>query len=133
VRQVWGNVDTGGGGDLGNLARIGQQFLKEAPTSGTSERLSIGALLGELGAGAVHPPLLVPLLGGTAASLGAARGIGSALQSNWYRNMLLDAANQAGPSTASPILQDIAIPAAISAQKALTLQALPPPLVINSQ
>jgi hypothetical protein len=41
VRASYGDMAyTGGGGDLGNLARIAQRFLKEPPDSGTAGRLS---------------------------------------------------------------------------------------------
>lgn len=43
----------GNGGDIGDLARIGQAFLKEPPSSGTAER---GLAYGVLGGGAaLHP------------------------------------------------------------------------------
>lgn len=36
----------GNGGQLGDLARIGQRFLKESPNSGTADRLLVNSLLG---------------------------------------------------------------------------------------
>jgi len=70
VRSSYGDMAyTGGGGDLGNLARIGQRFLKEPPDSGTAGRLSaleamtrLGATAGGVLTGATHP--------GDAAALG---------------------------------------------------------------
>lgn len=38
VRSNTGTMAYGGGGDIAELARIGQLFLKEAPSSGTAER-----------------------------------------------------------------------------------------------
>lgn len=47
VKSSYGNMAYGGGGDLADLARIGQRFLKEPPSSGTAERSAImNALLG---------------------------------------------------------------------------------------
>jgi hypothetical protein len=37
---------SGNGGELGDLARIGQQFLKDAPNSGTADRLLVNSLIG---------------------------------------------------------------------------------------
>jgi hypothetical protein len=36
----------GGGGNLGDLARIGQRFLKDAPNSGTADRMMVNAAIG---------------------------------------------------------------------------------------
>lgn len=36
----------GNGGDLGDLARIGQRFLKEAPNSGTADRMLVNLGIG---------------------------------------------------------------------------------------
>lgn len=59
-------VASGRGGDLAELAAIGQQFLKDGvPNSGTPERLAAYGLLG--GAGFAHLPT-------AAAGVGAARG-----------------------------------------------------------
>lgn len=49
VRKSYSNFSRGGGGDLADLARIGQLFLKDAPSSGTSERQVIYEGLGKLG------------------------------------------------------------------------------------
>jgi hypothetical protein len=94
----------GGGGDLGTLARIGQRFLKEPPSSGTSERASVLATLGKvggLGANAVgaaalgvnagmSPTEMALTAAGVPASLLAGRGVGSALRSNWLANALIN-------------------------------------------
>lgn len=59
-------VASGRGGDLAELAAIGQQFLKDGvPNSGTPERLAAYGILG--GAGFAHLPT-------AAAGIGAARG-----------------------------------------------------------
>lgn len=46
LRNNYDNLAYDGGGDLGQLAQIGQRFLKEPPSSGTAERLRAQALLG---------------------------------------------------------------------------------------
>ena len=56
----------GGGGDLAELSRIGQAFLKEPPSSGTSERQQVYGILGA--AGRALEPLLMG--GGAAAYTG---------------------------------------------------------------
>lgn len=143
VTSVYGPdaVSTGRAGDLGDLAKIGQTFLKEAPSSGTSERLGAMALLGEAGGLIANPHLALPVLGSTAATVGAARAASSALNSNWYRNMLLNS-GQAGlganlgatvnPSMLNQLLRRSAIPAAVGFQQSLSPQpALSGNLLIN--
>lgn len=52
VRQSYSNMAYGGGGDLANLARIGQQFMKAPPDSGTPMgTAALNLLLGAGGAG----------------------------------------------------------------------------------
>lgn len=106
VRKSYGNMAYNGGGALGDLARIGQRFLKEPPSSGTAERLSALGWAGALGSSAVGlnelgvlPPGILPHMTPQAmatsalsipASLGIARGMGSALRSNWLANSVLN-------------------------------------------
>lgn len=102
VRQSYSNMAYGGGGDLADLARIGQRFLKEPPNSGTANRLSAMMKLGSAGlvgggeALAYH--LQDPVLAAKIAALGlttaVAKGItnkaaGSVLRSKWYANHLI--------------------------------------------
>lgn len=82
-------------GELGNLASVGQRFLKQQiPDSGTAQRNFAGKALGSvgsLGGGLAAGSLLGPLgglltVGGT---VGGARGVQSALQSEAMVNALL--------------------------------------------
>lgn len=91
VRKSFPNMAYGGGGDLADLARIGQRFMKQPPDSGTplgNKVLDVfthaapalaGAALG--GGAAYHggfdPTTDIGLgLGGLLATAGAARGVG---------------------------------------------------------
>lgn len=73
-----------GGGDMGDLARIGQLFLKEPPSSGTTERALAYGLIGGTAGGAAYmnPAAAVGILGAA------------------------NAYNRAGPSIVSGILKN---------------------------
>jgi hypothetical protein len=81
VRSSYGDMAyTGGGGDLGTLARIGQRFLKEPPDSGTAGRLSglealtrAGGVAGGALTGVTHPADAVALAATGAGTIAAAR------------------------------------------------------------
>lgn len=96
VRGSYGDMAYGGGGDLADLARIGQQFLKAPPSSGTAERTLIQNLLvgGGTGTGAVglamNPHLAPAAIAGGAAALGAGRALGAALRSDALANKLIN-------------------------------------------
>jgi len=96
----------GGGGDLGELAAIGQRFMKQPPSSGTAERLTaIGALTGAVGGagaaltqgsltGAAHSLGVVPAI------LGANRlAVNPMLRSQWMANALI---NRSLPGASAP-------------------------------
>ena len=124
VRGSYNGMAYGGGGDLGNLARVGQRFLKEPPSSGTAERLQAGATAGKIGntigtlgalGGAtmgaheaapylspyVSPEMILPTLAGMAGSFGAGRIASSVLRSPTVSNMLVNRAlgNAAQPNS----------------------------------
>lgn len=86
---------TGRRGDLGDLAAIGQRFLKQQiPDSGTAQRNFAGRALGSIGSlgGGVAAGSLFGPLGGLMAvggTVGGARGIQSALQSEAALNAML--------------------------------------------
>jgi len=65
----------GNGGELGDLARIGQRFLKDAPNSGTADRLLVngaigGGLFGAQQAGIIDPQTAMLAGGGLLANRG---------------------------------------------------------------
>lgn len=138
VKKSYKDMAYSGAGDLGDLAKIGQEFLKEPPSSGSGERIALYELLhglgktgvaGMVGGAAAMAPLDAGLtLGGT---LAAGRGIGSVLTSDWYRNRLLQAAanNQlpalggSGPNAMRGFLSDFGVPIAAASRN----QLLPPP------
>lgn len=81
----------GGGGDLKELADVGQRFLKEPQSSGTSERTALMYMLSTLGgAGAAvasgQPANALLALGAGGLALGAGRAIGGTMRSNWLAN-----------------------------------------------
>lgn len=100
VRKSYGDMAYGGGGDLADLARIGQQFLKAPPSSGTAERLAVMNMLTKVGgvggvaATAALNPGSIPLMAAVgvpaaAGYLAAAKGAGSLLRSNTLANKLI--------------------------------------------
>ena len=81
-----------GGGDLGELARIGQQFMRAPPNSGTADRslvntllLGQGGTLGAVATGAVNP---LALAAGPAGLI-ANRAVGTYLRSPGYANRMI--------------------------------------------
>lgn len=110
VRKSFGDYAYGGGGDLGELAQIGQRFMKEPANSGTPTRSLIHGLLGGAGATGelalyMHDPMMAGYaLGAGALGTGAARLTAGALNSATYRNMLLNSLHQ-GPQLANPLTQ----------------------------
>ena len=88
----------GGGGDIVDLARIGQRFLKEPPDSGTANRVATldamtraGGIVGGVITGAANPvdaAYLAAAAGGTAL---AARGARAYLGSQLLANRLVQA------------------------------------------
>jgi hypothetical protein len=100
VRSSYDNMAYGAGGDLAELARIGQQFLKAPPSSGTAERLAVMNMLtkvggaGGLAATAAMNPGSIPMMAAVgvpaaAAYLAAARGGGALMRSPALANRLI--------------------------------------------
>jgi len=89
------NMAYGSGGDLADLARIGQAFLKEAPSSGTAERALIGKILTEAGSAAgfwamfQHPTAAILGLG---LPVAVGRAAGAVARSPRIANALVRAA-----------------------------------------
>lgn len=88
VRKGTSDMAYGGGGDLADLARIGQQFIKQKiPDSGTSiRRATMGSL--SLAGGAAMMGNFGPAIGGTA-GLAIGKAANMSLNSNAYKNLLL--------------------------------------------
>lgn len=107
VRNNTNNMAYGGGGDLADLARVGQKFLKDnVADSATAQRSGIQNAfvgLGKLAAGGASVggasyALGVPAaaaLGGGAVSVGAARAVRSLLDNPKVAQMMLNRTGQA--------------------------------------
>ncbi len=109
VNKSYGNTAYGGGGNLADLARIGQRFLKEPPSSGTSERLAGLWTLAKLGGAAAGLDYFDPenfqrnaLLG--LSGLAAARGASGILRNKWLANALI---RNAPGMPATPFAQNL--------------------------
>ena len=100
VRKSYKDMAYTGAGDIGELADIGQQFLKETPSSTTAERYLLydllkGGTAGVAGALGVANPEEIPKAAATLGGLLAAGHLGgSILKSNAYRNMALRSAQK---------------------------------------
>lgn len=95
VRKSYGGMAYNGGGDMGDLARIGQRFLKEPNDSGTAQRNliyhSLGAL-GGLGALATSPEVGISHLAagaGLAGTVLGGRALKASMDSPTYYNALM--------------------------------------------
>ena len=149
VRSSYGGMAYGGGGPLGDLARVGQRFLKEPPSSGTAERLQAGenvgkvkdtiGTLGALGAAAlgadkaapylapyVSPEMILPTLASMGGGFAAGRAASSVLRSPAVANMLVQRALGAQPA-ANPLLAGISAGAPMVAGPTVNRLLLPPP------
>lgn len=146
VKSSYSNMAYGGGGQLGDLARIGQRFLKEPPSSGTAERLQSGSFINKLGnlgiaatgAGTVLPfaapyasDAVVPALASMAAGYGAGRIASSVLRSPGAANRLINSSlgNPQVPGAVSNLVTGAA-PAAVPL--AYNRLMLAPPVPQNS-
>lgn len=136
VRAKFDNFAYGGGGDLGELARIGQTFLKEPPNSGTAPRLmemiKRNALGGGLMAGAGgaqllnQPEVAAKMLAAGLAAQGVRVG-NNALQGAMKNNPALTnrlLSSETG-AAASPVAQIVASPQAQAIGRQLNKVALP--------
>lgn len=152
VKKSYKDMAYSGAGDIGELAKIGKEFLTDKPSSGTAERYTLYRLLegagkmmshgigGGLTSGAAGAAFYTNPLATTATvggALGAARLAGSALGSDWYRNMLLQSAAKEGPNALSQFLSSPAAQAAISQAPFVGAvegnRLLPPPQAPNPQ
>lgn len=121
ISSYKGMPTAGAGNDLAELARIGQQFLKAPPSSGSAERLAImnmltkgGAAAGGLGALALNPGMIIPAAVAAGSTVAAGRGLGALLRSPQLANMLIQSA-QRGAGSGGNALMAPAIPALVGA------------------
>ncbi|QKC81527.1 hypothetical protein [Mesorhizobium sp. NZP2077] len=110
--KSYGNAAYGKGADLVDLGRIGQQFLKEAPSSGTAERSMLlnNPLLSGAGAwGLATNPAAIPYaIGGAVASGIASRGLGTVLRSPYLGNkMVQNALGTGAPDLGNYLLRSV--------------------------
>lgn len=117
IASYKGMPTAGVGNDLTELARIGQQFLKAPPSSGTAERLAImnlltkgGAAAGGLGALALNPGMIIPAALGAAGTLGAGRLLGTALRSPQLANMLINNGIRGAAARGNALIPPAAVP-----------------------
>lgn len=114
VRGNFSNMAYGGGGDLGDLARIGQRFLKEPPSSGTAERLSAMNAFGRIGAAAgsgvfglhealpgIIPETAASVAATIPATLAASRATSMFLRSPWVADNMIN--RSLGRPTSHPL------------------------------
>lgn len=110
VIQSFRDYARGGGGDLGNLARIGQAFLKETiPNSGTARRLASYGALFEVPSYIMGGP--AALMGGAAKAVGGLAAANVFNRVNTYEPLVKSAINSAPmmlPNTAGTIPGSIA-------------------------
>lgn len=111
-----------GGAELRDLGQIGQRFIKEPPSSGTSERLlamhGLGLAGGALGLGGAYyfdPEATQKALAIGGSALAAGRLGSSALRSNWLANTMIN-------SPLPPNINALAISRRLSPATALALR-----------
>lgn len=137
--KSYGVSSYGKGSDLVDLARIGQQFLKEAPSSGSGERIMLhNALLGGgiggaggMGiAGLALNPSAIPMAAlATGAGLVASKGAGALLRSPAIANRMIQGGlGRAGANyLLRSVPQGIAVPQ-VNQRRPLELTVRPTPL-----
>jgi hypothetical protein len=83
VKQNVPSVAYGGGGEMGDLARLGRQLKPTIPDSGTmTQAVGMGALTGAGALAYLDPTIALGALG----TVGTARGINKAMGSNYLQN-----------------------------------------------
>jgi hypothetical protein len=129
-------IARGRGYNLGELAQIGQRFLKEQRSSGTSERQWWQNTLGQIGMGfggaaggtyAYHnPDQALVGAGGVAAMLAAGRGAGAILRSDRVANRMIQSGlgQQQAPGAVNRLLSAPYMPG-IPASAAIVQQRMP--------
>lgn len=106
VRRSYKDMAYRGAGEIGDLARIGQAFLKQQPSSGTSERLGIMALLAGGGASLANPSIAPQAIGGLGAAILGGNLARGAMNSDAYRRLMIS--NALTPQYLSPEMRALA-------------------------
>jgi hypothetical protein len=109
VRNSFNNVARGGGGDLAEIADIGQRFLKPPGTSGTAEHLALGKLgltaAGGIGGiAAFDPDHFQRDIGILAGTLAAARTGGGILKSGPLARAMVRSGQRTSPPQLGNVL-----------------------------
>lgn len=119
VRKSYRDMAYTGAGNLGEIARI-TQLMKEPPSSGTAERLTAMRFLGGLGevagvGGAGYAVGASPLttLGAGAGLVGTGKGVNAFLNSDFYRNRVIQSAFSQPGVVGSFLNSPYATPAAV--------------------
>lgn len=95
----------GRGGELGDLARIGQKFLKEPPSSGTAERLAAGGAVAGVGLGSLLSPATATAAAATVGGANLYNRLGSKLVD---RRLAKEAAMAAPEEAKAPAPTEVA-------------------------
>ncbi len=110
VKKSYKDMPFSGAGEIGTLAHIGQEFLKEKPSSSTPERMLLYRLLEGFGGAAaggfagvegVQHPVAAAL--GLSSIMAGGKMTSSVLKSKAYRNAMLSAAGN-GNNTLNTVL-----------------------------
>ncbi len=110
VKKSYKDMAFSGAGEIGTLAQIGQEFLKEKPSSSTAERMLLYRLLEGFGGAAaggfagvegVQHPIAAGL--GLSSLMAGGKMTARVLKSKAYRDAVLSAAGH-GPNTLNTVL-----------------------------
>lgn len=112
VKKSYKDLPYAGGGDIGELARI-TKLMREPPSSGTAERLTAMRILELAGGGGltVGTGAELPVAASVAGLVGGGKAVNSFLNSDYYKNKVLQSAFN-NPGVTSNFLNSAAAPQA---------------------